>query len=532
MKYTAKDQRPKIAVIYTRVSTDDQAEHGFSLAHQEDLLRRECARKDIQILRHFKDDGYSAKDFKRPAFQELIAYIKQRKKQIQYLFVTKWCRYSRDIENTILMNRELQAYGTRVVTLDDGEDSENPANLSLKMLNMTLPEIDNRMRSRNTKAGILRALKEGFYPYGGSPKGYSKDRGGQKTPLLIPNEQAPLVKEAFEVFSTGAFPIEDVRKASWKNGLKLQRSQFGQMLRNPIYMGKISVPATENEEGHLVDGVHEAIISSDLFWKAQKILNKRMENHSHLCVKEKLRDELPLRGHLKCPQCSKNWTGSISSGNGGKYPYYHCEKGCKARASATIVHEQFYQFLDTLQPPPEIIDLQMAMMEVLFKAKEGDRDQQIKKFKVEVGQHKQNLLKFDQQRFVSGELEADSYQRLKTHTLEQIDKLNIQVADLEITDTAFQKYTKYGMSLLKDLTWYFREAGLEAKRKILGSIFPVKLIFEDGKYRTDGLNPALAFILQKSNGLQNEKTEDIVISENVSGDVPMTGLEPAPCCQE
>lgn len=161
--------------------------------------------------------------------------------------------------------------------------------------------------------------------------------------------------------------------------------------------------------------------------------------------------------------------------------------------------------VNTLQPPQEVIDLQMAMMEALFKAKEGDRDQQIKKLRVEIGQHKQNLLKFDQQRFISGELEAESYQRLKTHTLEQIDNLSIQVSDLEITDTAFQKYTRYGMSLLKDLAWYFKEAGLEANRKLLGSIFPTKLIFQDGKYRIDGLNLVLAFILQKTNGLQNEK---------------------------
>jgi DNA invertase Pin-like site-specific DNA recombinase len=91
------------------------------------------------------------------------------------------------------MNRELQAHGTRVVTLDDAEESDNPANFLLTMLNMTLPEIDNHIRSRNTKAGIFRALKEGFYRYGGSPKGYSKDRGGQKTPLLIMENIEPMV---------------------------------------------------------------------------------------------------------------------------------------------------------------------------------------------------------------------------------------------------------------------------------------------------------------------------------------------------
>jgi len=51
--------------------------------------------------------------------------------------VTKWCRFSRDVANTILMNRELQAHGTRVVTLDDAEESDNPANFLLTMLNMT-----------------------------------------------------------------------------------------------------------------------------------------------------------------------------------------------------------------------------------------------------------------------------------------------------------------------------------------------------------------------------------------------------------
>lgn len=61
---------------------------------------------------------------------------------------------------------------------------------------------------------------------------------------------------------------------------------------------------------------------------------------------------------------------------------------------------------------------------------------------------------------------------------------------------------------------------------MLGSIFPAKLIFQDRKYRIDGLNPALAIILQKSNDLKKEKTGDIIISENVSRDVPRIGLEP------
>lgn len=77
-------------------------------------------------------------------------------------------------------------------------------------------------------------------------------------------------------------------------------------------------------------------------------------------------------------------------------------------------------------------------------------------------------------------MDADSYKQLKTHTNEQIDRLTIQINDLQVNDTAFEKYTRYGISLLKDLAWYFEEAEPQVQRKLLGSIFPAKLIFKDG----------------------------------------------------
>jgi len=61
-----------------------------------------------------------------------------------------------------------------------------------------------------------------------------------------------------------------------------------QMLRNPVYMGKIYVPETEHEQTRLVNGVHEAIVPEELLLKVQKILTKRMETNTHLYAKEKL----------------------------------------------------------------------------------------------------------------------------------------------------------------------------------------------------------------------------------------------------
>lgn len=530
MKYSKQENQKKKVLLYTRVSTDEQAVTGFSLANQEELLRRECARRGFEVVDHYRDDGYSATSFERPAFQRLFSYLKQHKKQIDYVFVTKWCRFSRNIENTILMIKEFRHYGTQVITLDDGEVSDNPAALLMQMVNMTLPEVDNRIRSKNTRDGIRRALKEGHYPYGMPPKGYSKDKSHAKTPLLVPNEEAPLVSEAFEIFGTGLYSTEDIRKLYWKKGLKLEKSQFSLLLRNPVYAGKIYVPELGDEDGYLSNGLHQAIVAEKTFWNVQHILNKRLKENVHLVAKEKLREELPLRGHLQCPDCGRNLTGSLSSGNGGRYAYYHCHRGCKMRVSALEVNEKFDDYLKNLCPKPEIAELYLAMMEATFKAKEGDREQQLAKLKNQLTNHEANLLKFDQQRFVTGELEADSYRRLKRHTQDQIEKLKRDMEDLRLTDTAFEKYSRYGISLLTHMDIYFQMAPLDVKRKMLGSIFPGKLILQDGKYRTEGMNPALSLILQKTSELQKEKTGNIVISENVSGDVPMTGLEPALYC--
>lgn len=93
---------------------------------------------------------------------------------------------------------------------------------------------------------------------------------------------------------------------------------------------------------------------------------------------------------------------------------------------------------------------------------------------------------------------------------------------MEITDTAFEKYARYGISLLKYLVCYFQEAQTQLQRKILDSIFPAKLIFKDGK--TSVLNLALTLNLQKNKSYKTKKTKDMIIDDNISGDLARVKL--------
>lgn len=76
MNNSRKMKKTKKAVIYTRVSTEEQAVRGNSLVDQEELLRKACKYEGVEIIEHIQDDGYSAKTFNRPAFQQFFANSK------------------------------------------------------------------------------------------------------------------------------------------------------------------------------------------------------------------------------------------------------------------------------------------------------------------------------------------------------------------------------------------------------------------------------------------------------------------------
>lgn len=528
MNNSKKVKRTKKAVIYTRVSTEEQAVRGTSLVDQEEMLRKVCEYEGIEIVDHIQDDGCSAKTFNRPAFQQFFANLKSGRIKIDFLYIVRWDRFSRNMKNTFLMEHELEKYGVEVRCLEDSYDTSDPTSIMFRAIKIAEAEVDNRRRAKNTQMGIRRTLKAGRYASGTAPIGYSWDRNGTH-PVIKPNANAKLVKEAFELYATSLYSIESVRKIVQEKGLNIQKTAFNRMLRNSIYRGNIVVPELGDEEKHEVIGIHEAIIPRELFDKVQTVLARILEKNASRVEKINYRDEFPLRGLLQCPKCQSSWTGSGSKGNGGTYFYYHCQNGCKERVKAEEANLVFSDYLKSFQVHPEVSNLYMAIIEDIFKTKEGDRDQEIGRFQKTLAELESKLLKIDEM-YVDRELEKDSYQRMKVSTKDEIQRLQSQISRLKSTDTNFMKYCRYGMSLLGNLDFHYQQSSPYVRKKLLGSIFTGKLVFEDGKYRTTGLNEAVALIGLFQKDLQNKKAERLVISDKTFGDVPVTGLEPAPYC--
>jgi len=283
-------------------------------------------------MHRFSED-YSAKTFNRPTFNNLLSFLKQNKGKINKLVFLKWDRFSRNSIEALMTIQKLGNLGVVCEAVEQPLDMNIPENKLLQMIYLATPEIENDRRCINTANGIRRALKEGRY-CNTAPFGYKYSRDETNKPLLVPNgHKAELVKEAFELFCTGLYAKEQIRKKLAHKGMTLSRSGFATVFDNLLYTGKIVVPAHKEEPEQIVEGVHQAIVSEALFQKAQVLSSKVKAIQSKPKTE---REELLLRGSLVCPDCGGNLTGSASrSGIGNRFFLLPLQTGLQAQGFST-----------------------------------------------------------------------------------------------------------------------------------------------------------------------------------------------------
>jgi len=301
----------KTADLYVRVSTDEQADKGYSIRSQEEVLRKYCGLQSITVRKVIHED-FSAKTFNRPAWTDMLAKLKKEKgRSVDLLLFVKWDRFSRNAGDAYQMINILRKIGVEPQAVEQPLDLSIPENKMMLAFYLAAPEVENDRRALNTFYGMRRARKEGRYLTTG-PYGYINRTtdGGKKT--IVPVEpKAAVVKWAFEQVAKGTFQVDDIRRQVNAQGLNCSKSNFYTLLRNPVYCGKIVVPAYRDEPQQLVKGQHEPIVSESLFYEVQDILNGKRRIQM---VKMTTTDSLPLRGLLICPHCGKQLTGSASKG--------------------------------------------------------------------------------------------------------------------------------------------------------------------------------------------------------------------------
>ena len=366
----------KTADLYIRVSTDEQAEKGYSQRSQEELLRRYCDINAIAIRKVIMED-HSAKTFNRPEWQKYLNELRRHKGQADLVLFLKWDRFSRNAGDAYQMINTLRKLGIEPQAIEQPLDLSIPENKMMLAFYLAAPEVENDRRALNVIHGMRRARKEGRY-MGLAPIGYTNktDETGRK--FIEPKEpQAGILKWSFGKIAEGVYNTEQIYKMAKEKGFSATRSLFWFAIRNPVYCGKIFIPKYKHEESCFVKGSHEPIIGEELYYQVQDVLDGRKRRSYRLKVASNA--TLPLRGFLICPKCGKLLTGSASKGQTRYYSYYHCFGGCTSRFRADNVNQLFLRELKKYVPKPEMEDLYKITLQEAWAEKnnhlQGDRKQ-------------------------------------------------------------------------------------------------------------------------------------------------------------
>ncbi len=390
---------------------------------------------------------------------------------------------------------------------------------------LAAPEVENDRRSLNTIAGMRRAMKEGRH-VNMAPKGYKNARDEANKPIIVPSKDASHIVFAFDEVARGVHNIMDVWRMVKERGFKVGKSQFWNILRNPIYCGRIFIPAYKDEEAVIKRATHEPLISEMLFDDVQDILIGRKRKFS---VKKTLRDEFPLRGFLECRVCGGKLTGSASKGNGGRYFYYHCTKGCKERFKVEEANKALLHKMSSMKPNQGSVQA----LELIIKDSEkpnSEKELMQKGLLRDIEKYKQRIRNIQEQ-LADKEISGADYQEMRSRYERDIREMERQLLQIRASTKNFKEQLEFIIEVVINLSKYYDSADLFCKQQIIGSVFPEKLIFENGKLRTKKINEAVELICRNNKVLQpsgKKKSSDFSELSNV---VPGTGIEPAHPCE-
>ena len=369
--------------IYTRVSTAMQID-GYSLDAQKARMKAYAGFNDYQIVGEYEDAGKSGKSIEgRASFCRMMEDIKSGKDGVAYVLVFKLSRFGRNAADVLSTLQVMQDFGVNLICVEDGLDSSKDAGKLMISVLSAVAEIERENIRVQTMEGRIQKAREGRWNGGFAPYGYRLVDGV----LQINEDEAPAIRTIFEQYvntDTGAnglskyLETHGFQKLARQNGTSplFSATLIRAILKNPVYCGKIAFGRRKLEKIHgtrneyhqvpqenylLVDGLHEGIVSEEL-WNAAQVKLLAQSKRYEPVNRSKTEQAHLLSALVKCPICgagmySNKCTKRKKDGTPYKsFSYYSCKH-------RKMQHGQKCDFNKQIQE--EVLD--NAVVEVIIK---------------------------------------------------------------------------------------------------------------------------------------------------------------------
>lgn len=299
----------KTACIYARYSSNNQTEQ--SIEGQLRVCREFCNRYNIRIVEIYTDRATSAsKDIeKRVSFLKMIK--DSEKGNFDAVIVYKLDRFARSRYDSATYKYRLRKNGVQLISATENI-SNDPEGIILESVLEGMAEFYSAELSQK----IHRGLRESAYKHnsigGQIPLGYKTE--GKK--LVIDEETAPIVREAFEMYAEGHSVADICRTFNAKGyktskGTRFGKSSFSKIFRNEKYIGVYQF------HDYRAEDAIPALIDRKTF----NLVQARLKSVGKAPGQFKAKHIYLLSGKLYCGHCGCKMNGNC---NTNEYSYYEC----------------------------------------------------------------------------------------------------------------------------------------------------------------------------------------------------------------
>ncbi len=498
MKFKKDWKRPDTALIYIRVSSEEQVK-GSSLQTQDKLGREYCSKNGWKLLELFREEGESAKTADRTELIRMKDYCIHNPGKVGYIVVWKVDRFARSSRDHFELRTFFSSLGIELRSVSENIE-DTSSGRAVEGILAVMAQLENDIKKDRTLTGMRSRAEGGYWPTG-APWGYknTKDALGKK--IIVPDEErAHIVKFLFEEYSRGTYTFLELAKRAnemWnvrsKRGTKIDHRRVCKILKNPIHSGWIEVQKFDvSLRGH-----HEAIVSRELYNEVQKIM---LGGKSRKQPRNQSNPDFPLRG-VKCDGCGGSITGGWILGKMKKpYAYYNCHN-CECPKKKCIrkidLEADFTEFLSENTPDSKVLDALAEAITVVHERTAQESIRETSKIENRLEKLERDLSELLRMR-VRGEIDSDEYLRQSDLWKVEVREIEERRASLMNPETITKAAVEFGMRIIKEFPtcWPMLEVG--ELKALLQILFPQNLRYQYPKFKTPELSPIYAVETSKT----------------------------------
>ncbi|MEX6085715.1 cassette chromosome recombinase CcrC [Staphylococcus saprophyticus] len=492
----------KIA-LYSRVSTSEQSEHGYSIHEQEQVLIKEVVKNypgyDYET---YIDSGISGKNIEgRPAMKRLLQDVKDNK--IEMVLSWKLNRISRSMRDVFNIIHEFKEHGVGYKSISENIDTSNASGEVLVTMFGLIGSIERSTLVSNVKMSMNAKARSGE-AITGRLLGFKLKLNPltQKNDLVIDENEANIVREIFDLYLNHNKGLKAITTVLNQKGYRtINQKPFSvygvkYILNNPVYKGYVRFNnhqnwAVQRRSGKsdendviLVKGKHEAIISEEVFDQVhEKLASKSFKPG------RPIGGDFYLRGLIKCPECGNNMICRRTYYKTKKAKertikrYYICSlfnrsgsSACHSNAiNAEVVERVINVHLNRILSQPNVIKDIATNVIAELKGKHNTKSNimididSLEKQKSKIKTQQERLLEL----FLDDQMDSEMLKAKQSQMNEQLEMLDKQIKETQQATESqaevpnFDKLKSRLTMMISRFSIYLREATPEVKNQLM-----------------------------------------------------------------